>query len=57
MSVESVRIAYTLHRANLTGWAGWYARRRRGGAPRSFQERMPLMSSLILFGVKSMRDP
>ena len=57
LSVESVLIAYTLHRANLTGWAGWYARRRRGGAPRSFQERMPMMSSLILFGVKSMRDP
>ena len=35
---QSVLIEYTLHRANLTGRAGRYARRRRGGAPRSFQE-------------------
>ena len=38
VSVESVLIECTLHRANLTGRAGWYARRRRGGAPLSFQE-------------------
>ena len=38
LSVESVLIECTLHRANLTGRAGWYARRRRGGAPLSFQE-------------------
>ena len=56
MSVESVLIECTLHRANLTGRAGWYARRRRGGAPLSFQENA-LMSLLILFGVESMRDP
>jgi hypothetical protein len=59
LSVESVLIEYTLHRANLTGRAGWYARRRRGGAPRSFQERTPLCLDVvvILFGVESMRDP
>jgi len=56
LSVESVLIECTLHRANLTGRAGWYARRRRGGAPLSFQENA-LMSLLILFGVESMRDP
>ena len=38
LSVESVLIECTLHRANLTGRAGWYARRRRGGAPLLFQE-------------------
>ena len=61
LSVESVLIEYTLHRANLTGRAGWYARRRRGGAPLSFQENaFDVVVDLVRSGehpASSMRDP
>ena len=65
LSLESVLIEYTLHRANLTGRAGWYRRaggeavRRCPAVVSKYQDQNAFpfdMSLLILFGVEHERE-